>query len=183
MTRNRVHPGIIVAVLCALLTGCAATPKESDQDDLVSRARSTRYWFQIHVDGLENQISRSAGYIVFPDVAQWGIVFGGGSFGRGVLFDPKGEQLGWVAINNASVGLQAGVEGFRMLIVLENAAELAEFKAGKWNGSANGIAVAGESGGSVTAPFQDGIAVYQGANRGLMAGVQVALNNIRFEPL
>ena len=109
--------------------------------------------------GLKEQIDRSAAIIVFPDVAQWGIVFGGGSFGRGVLFDPTGNQLGWSAISNASVGLQAGVQGFRMVMVLENQSELAEFKAGKWNGSAAGVAVLSDRGASATTPFQDGLAI------------------------
>lgn len=165
------------------LASCATAPKESRKEDVLASAQSTRYWFERNVTGLKTQIKNSAGYIVFPDVAQWGIVFGGGAFGRGVLFDPNGKQLGWAAINNASVGLQAGVQGFRMLMVLENQAELREFKDGKWNGSATGVAVLGEAGGSGTAPFQDGLAIYQGANTGLMAGVNVGLNNIRYEPV
>ncbi len=164
-------------------TGCSTAPKADDQVDVLSRARTTKTWFQSHVTGLSAQIDRSAGYIVFPDVAQWGIVFGGGSYGRGVLFDNKGNQLGWTVINNASVGLQAGVQGFRMLMVIETPAELDNFKQGKWNGSAAGIAVLDSNAAAGVAPFQKGIAVYQGANSGLMAGVNIGLNNIRFEAL
>lgn len=182
MTRTR---SIVALALVAatFLAGCAAAPKESRKADVLASAQTTRHWFQRHVVGLKEQIASSAGYIVFPDVAQWGIVFGGGSFGRGVLFDNNGNQLGWAVINNASVGLQAGVQGFKMLMVLENKAELNEFKNGKWNGSAGGVAVLGEEGGSGVAPFQEGLAIYQGANTGLMAGVNVGLNNIRYEPV
>lgn len=171
----------LALVAMTFLASCAAAPKEDRKDDVLARAQSTRAWFERHVNGLDSQIKGSAGYIVFPDVAQWGIVFGGGAFGRGVLFDNHGNQLGWTVINNASVGLQAGVQGFRMLMVLQNEAEMNEFKNGKWNGSATGVAVLGEEGGSGTAPFQEGLAIYQGANKGLMAGVNVGLNNIRYE--
>ena len=173
---------VLFALLAAtFLASCAAAPKEDRKEDLLATSQATRYWFERRVPGLKDQISNSAGYIVFPDVAQWGIVFGGGSVGRGVLFNPQGKQVGWAIINNASVGLQAGIQGFKMLMVLENEAELAEFKNGKWNGSASGVAVFDEQGGSGAAPFQDGLAVYQGANKGLMAGVNVGLNNIRYE--
>lgn len=181
MIGRRTLIGLAVAMTCVWLTGCSTAPKQDDMSEVLSRSRSTRYWFESRVPGLKEQINRSAGIIVFPDVAQWGIVFGGGSFGRGVLFDPNGKQLGWSAINNASVGLQAGVQGFKMLMVLENQSVLADFKAGKWNGSANGVLVLAEQGASGAAPFQQGLAVYQGANAGLMVGVSVGLNNIRFE--
>jgi lipid-binding SYLF domain-containing protein len=179
---------ILAAVMAAgvvgvSITGCDTAPKSENQVDVLSRSRSTKAWFQTHVTGLSGQIDRSAAYIVFPDVAQWGIVFGGGSFGRGVLFDSKGNQLGWAAINNASVGLQAGVQGFRMLMVIETQAELQRFKEGKWNGSASGVAVFEDNAAVGVSPFQQGLAVYQGANSGLMAGVNVGLNNIRFEAL
>ena len=50
------------------------------------------------------------------------------TFGRGALYNPDGKQIGWAAINITSVGLQAGVQGFRMLMVLENQHVLQEFK-------------------------------------------------------
>jgi lipid-binding SYLF domain-containing protein len=183
MFRQFIRGSVMALLVCAIQSGCSTAPKQSERADVLSRAQQTRPWFEQHVTGLRAQIDRSAGYIVFPDVAQWGIVFGGGTTGRGVLFAPDGTQLGWTRIDNASVGLQAGIQGFRMLMVLENAAEVAEFKEGKWNGSASGVAVLGEAGASAAAPFQDGLAIYQGANRGLMAGVNVGLNSIRFEPL
>ena len=174
----------VVLALCAFTTGCATSPEtQEDRSDLISRARSTTYWFEKNVSGLRLQVNHSAGYIVFPDVAQWGLGIGGGSFGRGVLFSPGGTAMDWAAINTGSVGLQAGVQGFRMMIVLENQRELEEFRTGKWNGSATGVAVAGQEGGSGAAPFQNGVAIYQGANQGLMAGVNVGLNNIRCEEM
>lgn len=181
MIGRRILIGLAMVVTCSWITGCSTAPKQDDMSEVLSRARSTRYWFEARVPGLKEQINRSAGIIVFPDVAQWGIVFGGGSFGRGVLFEPNGTQLGWSAISNASVGLQAGVQGFRMLMVLENPSVLADFKAGKWNGSASGVAVLADNGASGAAPFQKGLAIYQGANAGLMVGVNVGLNNIRYE--
>lgn len=164
------------------LGGCQTAPKYQDHGEFISRAEGTTQMFKRSVVGLEEQINDSAGYIVFPDVAQWGIVFGGGTWGRGALYDPNGKQLGWSAIRVGSIGLQAGVQGFRVLMVLENQQVLDEFMANKWTGSVSAVAVAAEAGGSAKSSFTNGVAVYQGANTGLMAGVQIGLNNVRYQP-
>jgi len=174
---------MLAAVAGAVSTGCSTAPKSEDRASVISRGQSTTTWFKSKVNGLTAQIKNSAGYIVLPDVGQWGVLIGGGTFGRGVLCKPDGTQIGWAAIHSGSVGLQAGVQGFRMLIVIETQEELRNFMSGKWNGQAGAVAVLGDGGGSGAAPFQDGIAIYQGANSGLMAGVSVGLNHIKYESL
>ena len=62
-------------------------------------------------------------------------LIGGGTAGRGALYTPDGRQIGWAAINIGSVGLQAGVQGFRMLMVLEDETALQHFKANLLTGS------------------------------------------------
>lgn len=173
----------ISAAAAVIPAGCETAPPAERREDVALRAETTTAWFKSRVTGLSAQIDRSAGYIVFPDVAQWGIVFGGGTRGRGVLYSPDGTAQGWAAVSSGSVGLQAGVQGFRMLIVIENQTELTEFKTGKWNGTANAVAVAGEGGSSGVVPFVDGVAAYQGANSGLMAGVSFGLSNVAYEPM
>jgi lipid-binding SYLF domain-containing protein len=174
------------AVCCVgVLVGgaCSTEPKAQDQADFLARARSSTTQFERSVNGLDEQIQHSAGYVIFPDVAQWGILFGGGTYGRGALFRPDGSQVGWAALNTGSIGLQAGVQGFRMLMVIQDEPTLRKFMDNQLTGSATGVLVGGEHGGSGTAPFQNGVAVYQGANRGLMAGVNIGLNYVRYKPL
>jgi lipid-binding SYLF domain-containing protein len=169
------------AVLC--LCGCSTAPKAEERADFLVKADDTRAWFERSVRGLRGQIDDSAGYVVFPGVAQWGILIGGGTYGRGALYRPDGTQIGWAGISTPSIGLQAGVQGFRMLMVLENEAVLRRFQADQLDGSVSGVAIAGNVGGSAKAPFQNGVAVYEGANEGLMAGVNIGLNWIRYKPL
>lgn len=163
--------------------GCATAPKQEDRGVFLQRAQATQRGFEASVVGLREQIQGSAGYIVFPDVKQWGIIYSGGTFGRGVLYSANGRQLGWSAINVGSIGLQVGVQGFRMIVVLQNQETMTIFKASKWDGSVSGVVVALEEGGSTKASFTDGVAVYQGANSGLMAGINVGLSRIRYVPL
>jgi lipid-binding SYLF domain-containing protein len=175
---------VVFVLLTAIqLGGCSTAPKAEDKTTFLARAALTTGSFNGSVAGLREQIENSGGYIVFPDVAQWGFLFAGGTYGRGALYSPDGKQLGWSAINVGSIGLQAGVQGFRMLMVLESQEVLDELMANKLSGSVAGVAVAAEEGGSVKASFTNGVAVYQGANTGLMAGINVGLNYIRYEPL
>jgi lipid-binding SYLF domain-containing protein len=149
----------------------------------LKQAAETVAWFENNVNGLPAQIEQSAGYVVFPDVARWGIILTGGTFGRGVLCKPNGEQIGWAAINAGSIGLQAGVKGFRMLLVLQDDETLRRFKANQLAGSVTGVAVLGRAGGTGTGQFNRGVVIYEGASAGLMAGVNIGLNYIRFEPM
>jgi len=173
----------LCALLIAVLASCSTAPKAVDRATFKVDADTATKWFTNNVSGLQDQIDSSAAYIVFPDVAQWGIVITGGRRGRGALMRPDGTQEGWAAIGTFSLGLQAGVQGFKMFIVHQDEATVVDFKAGKWTGSASAIAVGGDAGGVASSPFTKGMAVYQGANTGLMAGVNVGLDNIKYQAL
>jgi lipid-binding SYLF domain-containing protein len=99
------------------------------------------------------------------------------------LNDADDSQLGWASITTPSFGLQAGVQGFKMLVVIKDAATLEQFKKNRLSGSVSGVVLVGESGESAKAPFENGVAVYQGASTGLMAGVNIGLNYIKYKPL
>jgi lipid-binding SYLF domain-containing protein len=178
-----IRPMCAFVFLTTAVAGCSTVPKAERQEQFLINAAASTKWFESSVSGLGEQIDASAGFIIFPDVSQWGILLAGGTFGRGAVCAPDGTQTGWAALNTGSLGLQAGVQGFRMLIVLENEQTLASFKANRWSGNMSGVAVAGTSGRSERQPFSNGVAIYEGANNGLMAGVQVGLDRIRFQPL
>jgi len=183
MRHARFTTVIASLLLLSVLGGCKTVPDELDRTEFLARVDSTTEWFKGEVTGLDSQIADSAGYIIFPDIAQWGMLITGGTWGRGALMTPEGEQIGWSAINELSAGLQAGVRGLRMLLVLENEVVLNKFKANKWTGSAAAVAVVGEAGGSGQAPFSNGVAAYEAASSGLMAGVNVGLEYVRYVPL
>ena len=174
---------ILAVSLLLGTTGCATQPKEEDRPTFIADARTATQWFESRVPGLRPQIDNSAGYIVYPSVGQWGIIYTGGKFGRGLVCKPDGTQIGWGAINTGSLGLQAGVQGFRLLVVFQDQATLEKFKANQLSGSVSGVAVVAETGTSAAASFDKGVAVYQGAQRGLMAGVNIALDYMRYKPL
>ncbi len=166
-----------------LSTGCATTPKMKDRPKVISESKTTVAWFERHVGGLRNQLAASSGYISFPNIGQYGILISGSKFGRGVVYDGSGTQTGWAYVNTLTGGLQVGIQGFMMLIVIEDDATMAKFKDNKLSGQVSATAVAASEGGSKQGDFSNGVAVYQGHAKGLMVGASVGLEYVRFEPL
>lgn len=171
------------AILAAamLAVGCSTAPKAEDQSTIRAESRNSLNWFKTRVTGLDRQLADSAGYISYPAIGQYGIIISGGKFGRGVVYDNKHRQIGWAYINTVSLGLQAGAQGYKMLVVFENYTTLDQFKEDKLTGNVGATAVAGESSAEGTASFTNGVAIYQGDATGLMAGASVGLDWMRFE--
>ncbi len=174
-----------LAFACApmISLGCNTAPKAESRASFALEASAARQWFESNAGGIGAQIKGAAGYIVFPDVGQWGLVFGGGTFGRGAVYDKTGAQVGWAAINRASVGLQLGAQGFKMLMVLQDDKTFADFKEGAWRGDVAATAVAANSGAAASAQFKEGVAVYVGDQAGLMAGMSIALAHVQYKNL
>jgi len=174
---------VLLSLSLASMPGCNVAPKSEDRTIFVEEARDGLKYFEKHVTGLARQIRESGGYAVFPGAGQWGIIFTGGSFGRGAVFTPDGTQIGWAAVNNFNLGLQAGGQGKKILLVFSNVDMLEQFKQGLLTGKAEGLAVAGDKGATGIAPFQNGIAAYVGAEKGLMAGGMIGMENFRYRAL
>lgn len=183
MTRRLTCLLALSLVASAFLGACSTAPKSENQEMFTDEARAATRWFERQVPGLREQIDNSAGYLIYPEVGQWGIVFGGGQYGRAMVNRPNGTQIGWGALNTGSVGLQAGVRGFRMLVVIQDEATMNKFRANQLSGSVSGVVVVAQEGTSTVGRFENGVAVYQGASAGLMAGVNVALDYLRYVPL
>jgi lipid-binding SYLF domain-containing protein len=175
---------VVAAISMSLLSvGCSTAPKAEDQAEFRRDAQQTVQWFKANVRGLDSQISNSAGYVVYPTVGQWGIFFGGGQFGRGLVSRGDGSQIGWGALNTSSAGLQVGGRGFKMLVVFEDQATLDQFMENKLTGSVAAVSVAGDASADGTSSFTKGVVIYEGGSTGLMAGVNVGLNFMRYKGL
>ena len=171
----------VLSIFMIINPGCSTVPDAKDQSTVIADGQSALRWFDGKVVGLESQLSRSAGYIIYPGIGQYGILIGGGRFGRGVVYNNANRQIGWAYLNTASAGLQLGAQGFKMLVVFENSATMSQFQDNKLTGNVSATAVAAEEGAASTASFTNGVAVYQGGQTGLMAGASVGLDYMRFE--
>lgn len=173
---------LVALPLGATLVACDATPpKEEDRAGLLSESADLRNEFEAAVPGLNNQIAQSAAYVVFPDVGQAGFIVGGQG-GRGAVYRPSGQHIGWATLSTANIGLQAGVQNYSMLMLFQDEAAVSRFRDNQLSGNANSVAVAGDAGGSAMSKFDNGVAAYHKTRGGLMAGLQFGLDSIKYSP-
>ncbi|TDT47260.1 lipid-binding SYLF domain-containing protein [Maribacter spongiicola] len=131
--------------------------------------------------GLDQFFTNSAGYVIFPNVGKGGFIIGGAS-GNGVVYE-NGAKVGMADLKKLSVGLQAGGQAITEVIFFETAGDLAEFKDGDFEFSAEASAVALKSGIAVNAKYKDGVAVFALPKAGLMADASVGGQKFDYKPM
>jgi lipid-binding SYLF domain-containing protein len=169
---------------CAFVgaVGCATTPKSVEgRADLESEAMDVIAEMEGRAPGLRDTLNQAEGYAVFPEIGKGGLIVGG-AHGRGVLFE-RGRAVGFVQLNEASIGLQAGGQSFSELIVFHDRESLDDVKGDNFEVSGNVSAVVLKEGaGAGIAPLEEGVSVYVLPRGGLMAELSVGGQRIDFEP-
>ena len=81
----------------------------------------------------------------------------------------------------ASAGLQVGAQGYKMLVVFKDEATMQLFQEAHLTGNVSATVVAADAGAAGLASFTNGVAIYEGDQEGLMAGVSIGLDHMRYE--
>lgn len=171
--------GAIAAL--APVTGCATAPRSvPEQQSLEARARATVEEMIAREPSLADTVGSAAGYAVFPDIGKGGAVVGG-AFGRGVLFQ-NGQPVGFVKIEQASIGAQLGAQTFAELLVLPGPDAVERVKRGEVTIGADVGAIALTSGAVARAQLSDGMLLFLLPRGGLMAELSLSGQRIEFEP-
>jgi lipid-binding SYLF domain-containing protein len=143
---------------------------------------------------------KAYGYVIFPDVGKAGFIVGG-EHGDGKVFE-KGKQVGTASLTQVSVGAQAGAKEYAEVIFFETKADFEKFKAGDFQLSGNAEATAITLNASASAGtdastasagteadttakyghYQNGVAVFTVTKGGLMAGISVGGQKLKFKP-
>lgn len=168
--------------LAAILFVAVGVNAQSSKDKKVIKdAENAKEKLMTMDVGLDQFFNNSAGYVVFPNVGKGGFIIGGAS-GNGVVYQ-NGEKVGMADLKKLSVGLQAGGQSITEVIFFETAEDLAEFKEGDFEFSAEASAVALKSGIAVNAKYRDGVAVFALPKAGLMADASVGGQKFDYKPL
>ena len=125
-------------------------------------------------------LDQSAGYAIFPNVGKGGLIVGGAR-GKGLVYE-KAKIIGQATMTQASIGAQAGGQTFSELIVFETPDALNDFRAGKFEMSAEVSAVAAAEGASKAAKYKNGVAVFTLPKKGLMVQASIGGQKFKFEP-
>ena len=169
---RRVAPAAFLAVLCAFTVQADERLRTESQEAVANFLKTD--------STLQRFLDDSAGYAIFPNVGKGGLVVGG-AHGKGLVYE-KTKVVGQATITQASIGAQVGGQTFAELIVFETPAALNEFKAGKFELSAEASAVAATEGASKTANYKRGVAVFTQPKEGLMVQASVGGQKFKFEP-
>ena len=171
---------ITALAVLALATGCTTTGKKSDE--LSANVKDAKADFLGSDDTLEPVLANVSGYAIFPNVNS-GAAFFGAAAGKGELFE-KGNPhpVGDVALNQVSVGVQAGGQVYSELILFEDPVALNNFKQGNYQFAAQVSAVAAAEGVSANAKYEQGVMVLTLAQGGLMTQASIGGQKFDYTP-
>lgn len=131
-------------------------------------------------EGLKKFFDKAAGYAVFPKIAKG--AFGiGAAHGEGEVY-AKDKRIGTASLSQVTVGFQLGGQVYSEIIFFKDPKALDDFKSGQFAMSAQVGAVAAASGASANAKYQQGVAVFTMAKKGLMYEASVGGQKFSFKP-
>ena len=132
---------IFILTIAALgLTGCSATPQKAQgRAVLHAEVQEAIAHFKKKDPGIQKFFDESAGYAVLPKVYK-GAFWVGGAYGKGQLFDSRGNLYGYCDMTQATIGFSFGGEFFREIIFFREGRDLQNFKAGNFTLSAQATA-------------------------------------------
>lgn len=167
--------------LFVALSACATAPTSpSSRAELEHESLTTISDMTTRDPGLNQHLRSSAGYAVFPSIGKGGFI-AGAAYGRGVLYE-HGAKVGFVELNQASVGAQIGGQSFSELIIFQNSADVQKVKSGDWSMGANVSAVILKAGAASSAQFENGVGVFVLPKGGAMAELSVSGQKLNFVP-
>ena len=118
------------------------------------------------------------GTAVFDTTKGGFIVTGAG--GTGVAMRKNGSNPVYMHMGSGGVGLGAGLENYKFIVLFENEDVYKRFIDGEWSAGATAQAAAGRDGAAVVGKFNNGVAVYHITDKGLIA--QADVSGVRFWP-
>lgn len=177
----RIHVMGAAAFAIATMIACATAPKTAtERASLESQADATLQSMRAADVALDPLLRSSAGYVVFPDIGKGGLI-AGAAYGRGVLYE-RGQHAGFVELNQASIGAQAGAQSFAELIVFADPVDIAKLKEGEYSIGGNASAVVLTTGAAATTRFEDGVAVFVVPKGGVMAELSISGQKLNYAP-
>jgi lipid-binding SYLF domain-containing protein len=171
---------ITALAVLAIATGCTTTGKRSNE--LSTDVKDARADFLNSDDTLASALANATGYAIFPNVNS-GAAFIGAAAGRGELFERGNRHpLGDIALNQLTVGVQAGGEVYSELILFQDAAALNNFKHANFQFAGQATAVVAAEGVSANAKYDQGVIILTLPQNGLMTQASIGGQTFDFTP-
>jgi len=180
----------LAALATVTLIGVSAQDRDHDDDDqvaasgLAERRQEILDMSKAAINDLRKDksaaelIDSAYGHAVFDTTKGGFIVTGAG--GTGVAMRKNGSNPVYMHMGSGGVGLGAGLENYKFIVLFENEDVYKRFIDGEWSAGATAQAAAGRDGAAVVGKFNNGVAVYHITDKGLIA--QADVSGVRFWP-
>ena len=179
-----------VTATALVLLGFAAlaqdrgSDSELDADSLEGRRQEILQMSEDTIEALrgdkaaETLIDDAYGHAVFDTTKGGFIVTGAG--GTGVAERSSGRDPIFMHMGAGGIGLGAGLENYKLVILFEDEATYKKFVDGEWSAGVSAQAAAGRDGAAAVGRFVNGVAVYHLTDKGVIA--QVDVTGVKFWP-
>jgi lipid-binding SYLF domain-containing protein len=179
----------LAALATVTLLGVSAQNDRDDEDQVAASGLSERRQeildmskeaiTELRKDASAKELVDDAyGHAVFDTTKGGFLVTGAG--GTGVAMRSNGSNPVYMHMGAGGVGLGAGLENYKFIVLFENEDVYKRFIDGEWSAGATAQAAAGRDGAAVVGKFVNGVAVYHITDKGLIA--QADVTGVRFWP-
>lgn len=169
---------ILLAAFALLTTLTGISQSSSKIQSLIKDCEAAKAAFLKQDAGLSKFFNTAPGYVIFPNVGKGGLGVGGAS-GNGIVY-AGGKAIGSAKLTQVTIGLQAGGQAYREVIFFESNEQLGKFKENKVELSAQASAVAASAGASADAKYNEGVAIFTMAKKGLMYEASVGGQKFKY---
>ena len=166
-------------IVVGFATGCSSPGTKSDS--MAADVKAAKADFLKADKDLQTTLDKASGYVIFPSVAK-GALGVGAATGKGQLFEKgKAQPVGGTALNQVTIGFQAGGQAYSELVLFEDQTTLDNFKKGNFEFSAQATAVALKAGVAANAKYENGVMVFTIAKGGLMYEASIGGQKFSYE--
>lgn len=178
---------LMIAAVLAFANAASADKIDEAIASFKSSPKSSKYF------------EKAYAYAVFPDIGKAGLIVGG-EHGDGNVYE-KGRLVGTASLTSVSVGAQAGAKEYAEIIFFHKPSDFEKFRGGEFQLAGNMEATlltmnASASAGTETSSaeasttkynaatgggYNNGVAVFVVARAGLMAGIAVGGQKIKYK--
>jgi lipid-binding SYLF domain-containing protein len=149
---------------------------DARREELVRTAEETLEQLREQNESAAALYEQAHGYAVF-DTTKGGLIVTGAG-GTGVAMEKGGTERTFMHLGQAGIGLGAGLENYRLVLLIADEQTYEDFVSGQWDGSISAQAAAGEEGIAAEEQFVEGIRSFRLTDAGLMA--QADVSGVRF---
>lgn len=152
-----------------------AAKLENERQAILSMAEATLGELRENPDA-SALLDQAYGTAVFDSTKAGLIVTGAG--GTGVAQRKDGADPVFMHMGSGGIGLGAGVDNYKLVMLFENEETYDKFVEGGWSVGGTAQAAAGRDGTAAVATFRNGVAVYHLSDKGLIA--QADASGVKF---